>query len=368
MDSSHPISVLIQNLLEKIHQGITFTQMENGLVFILLLRFLILALRYNLKTSFYITCIGSIAGYFWYRHLLEIIFLYRYILIDLPVFHQLGLSSMKDLTSNDSPEISGNSQFPAMEKVAWYNPGILIYQGLKQGIRSTDPKTGISYYIDPFSMIISSLPAFLQTKILPWYYQLYNVLIPQVFNTCQKYWNEFSGVLIYVLMTRIGKKYCPYLIRWHWTCVILITILEQILVPIFQRMYFFQTQVILPSQNLNSNEFNQAFNFQSTALNVGINIWVYFHLVFIIFGFLHAICGQYFYLPFLTKNVELHVGPRPTDSIYSGGNTPWQNVSEAEKNTLGNLGSSIKSSSNWLSFFPTIFQKILKKIKKILNF
>ncbi len=40
---------------------------------------------------------------------------------------------------------------------------------------------------------------------------------------------------------------------------------------------------------------------------------------------LHALCGQYFYFPFLTENTELHVGLRPKDSIYSGGHTIWQN-------------------------------------------
>ena len=40
---------------------------------------------------------------------------------------------------------------------------------------------------------------------------------------------------------------------------------------------------------------------------------------------LHAIFSQYFYVPFIVQNsVELHVGKRPTKSIYSGGYTAWQ--------------------------------------------
>ena len=39
---------------------------------------------------------------------------------------------------------------------------------------------------------------------------------------------------------------------------------------------------------------------------------------------LHAICGQYFYLPFLTENVETHIGKKPQNSIYSGGYSSWQ--------------------------------------------
>jgi hypothetical protein len=47
--------------------------------------------------------------------------------------------------------------------------------------------------------------------------------------------------------------------------------------------------------------------------------------IFIILGMLHALCGQYFYFPFLTENTELHIGLRPKDSVYSGGHTIWQN-------------------------------------------
>jgi hypothetical protein len=44
----------------------------------------------------------------------------------------------------------------------------------------------------------------------------------------------------------------------------------------------------------------------------------------------HAIWGQYFYFPFFVENTELHVGPRPKTSIYSG-NTAWQDPEEKRK-------------------------------------
>jgi hypothetical protein len=53
---------------------------------------------------------------------------------------------------------------------------------------------------------------------------------------------------------------------------------------------------------------------------------------FIIFGLFHAIWGQYFYVPFFVENTELHIGPRPKNSIYSGGQTAWQDPEEKEKN------------------------------------
>ena len=47
----------------------------------------------------------------------------------------------------------------------------------------------------------------------------------------------------------------------------------------------------------------------------------------IILPLFHALLGQYFFIPYLTRNVELHVGLRPKDSIYSGGYTAWQDFS-----------------------------------------
>ena len=32
------------------------------------------------------------------------------------------------------------------------------------------------------------------------------------------------------------------------------------------------------------------------------------------------------------ENTELHIGPRPKTSIYSGGNTAWQDPDEKERN------------------------------------
>ena len=71
------LRLLLEGLLNKLQDGFTIVDIENTLFFILFVRFIILAIRYNLKTSFYITCIGLFAGYLWYRHLIDIISTYR---------------------------------------------------------------------------------------------------------------------------------------------------------------------------------------------------------------------------------------------------------------------------------------------------
>jgi hypothetical protein len=42
--------------------------------------------------------------------------------------------------------------------------------------------------------------------------------------------------------------------------------------------------------------------------------------------------GSVFLFPFFVENTELHIGPRPKNSIYSGGQTAWQDSKEKEKN------------------------------------
>ena len=61
--SLQTLSLIIQGLWQHVQDGLTLTDIENLLFFILFVRFVVLAIRYNLKTSFYITCIGLFAGY-----------------------------------------------------------------------------------------------------------------------------------------------------------------------------------------------------------------------------------------------------------------------------------------------------------------
>ena len=61
--SFETVKLIINGLFEKVQEGLTLADIENILFFILFIRFIILAIRYNLKTSFYITCIGLVAGY-----------------------------------------------------------------------------------------------------------------------------------------------------------------------------------------------------------------------------------------------------------------------------------------------------------------
>lgn len=355
------LKLVVEGLWNKLQYGLSLSEIENVLLFILLVRFLILAIRYNLKTSFYITCISIIAGYLWYRHLIDLISMYRIVLLKLPWVNQLGADGI-ELRALSRQTYLRDLKFS--EYTHWYNPGQIIYNGMTKGITSAQNEQ--NYYIDPFSMLIAGFPEPMKSKISPTYYLLYKDAIPKVINMLGKFWNQLSGIMAYALVTRIGKRYCPYLIRWHWTFLLILGMLEQFIVNFTYRCYFFQMTVIVPQLKIleesQSVMENQNLPFQNMILNSCIAIAVLLHIGIILFGLLHAIWGQYFYIPFLVENVELHIGPRPTNSLYSGGSTAWQDSYEKEKKLgrripklwYGWFGRGTKQKSSILGFFKRI--------------
>lgn len=360
--------IILQGLWERVQDGLTLADIENVLFFILFVRFVILALRYNLKTSFYITCIGLFAGYLWYRHLIDLISMYRSVLLKLPFLHKLGMDAVQLRSLHRQMVLT---DLKLGENAHWYNPGQVLYYAFTKGIIHVDPETGLRYYIDPISMLISNLPESNKASILPLYYKIYNKILPKIYDICSKFWTQLSGVAAYAVITRIGKRYCPYLVRWHWTFLLIIGMVEQIFIYFIYRVYYFQTFVLIPQTKAFGNYVDPNLLLQINILNGIIACVVLAHIGLIIFGLFHAICGQYFYVPFFVENTELHIGPRPTNSIYSGGQTAWQNPEEKEKNLnrllpklwYGWFGRGTKN--GWR--LSTIFQKFIKKFIKTLQ-
>lgn len=361
------LNLIIEGLFKKVQDGLTLADIENILFFILFIRFIILAVRYNLKTSFYITCIGVVAGYLWYRHLIDLISMYRSILIKLPYLNKLGMDAVQLRTMNRQSVLT---DLKLGDNVHWYNPGQLIYYAITNGIINKNSETGLRYYIDPVSMIISKLNSATQPNVLSIYYKLYNQIFPQIFEACSKFWNQLSGIAAYAVITRIGKRYCPYLVRWHWTFLLIIGFIEQILVYFVYRVSYFQTAILIPQIQIASNYTDSNLIFQVNLLNGLIGFVICLHLGLIFFGLFHAIWGQYFYFPFLVENTELHIGPRPKNSIYSGGNTAWQD--ETEKNIqrfvpkfwYGWFGNGTKNTPSILTPVKQLVIKFFRQMKK----
>ena len=354
-------NLTLKYLWEQVQNGLTLADIENLLFFILLIRFIILIIRYNLKTSIYITLIGIFAGYLWYRHLIDLISMYRSILVKLPYLHRLGIDAIQLRTMNREIVMT---DLKLKENVHWYTPGKLIYYGFTKAIVHIDAETGLRYYIDPISMFMTRFNNIDHINILSIYYRIYNKLIPQTFEAISKFWNQLSGIAAYAIITRIGKRYCPYLIRWHWTFLLIIGFIEQILVYFIYRVSYFQSTILIPQIQVSNNYFDPNLILQVNFLNGLLAFIISLHLGLIIFGLFHAIWGQYFYFPFLVENTELHIGPRPKNSIYSGGNTAWQD--EKNKNSYrifpklwyGWFGRGTKSNLNIILYFQNLLKKL----------
>ena len=362
--SIETLKVIIIEIWEQFQDGLTLADIENILFFILFIRFIILTIRYNLKTSFVITSIGLFAGYLWYRHLIDLISMYRSILIKLPYLYKLGIDAVQLQTMNKQIVLT---DLKLGANVHWYNPGQIIYYGFTNGIKILNQETGLTYYIDPISMLISKLDEETKKELLPIYYKVYNKIIPNFFEAISKFWNQLSGIAAYAVITRIGKRYCPYLVRWHWTFLLIIGFLEQVLIYFVYRITYFQTNVLIPqTQSLASTAQNLIL--QVNILNSLMAFIISIHLGLIFLGLFHAIWGQYFYFPFIVENIELHVGPRPKNSIYSGGNTAWQDEKEKNMQRLlpkfwyGWFGKGTSTKKNIVLLF---FHLLKRKIKKI---
>ena len=381
-NSIESLKFVINNVWQEVQDGLKLTDIENVIFFLVFVRFIILIFRYNLKTSTYITCIGIFAGYLWYRHLIDIITMYSQMLVKIPYLQKLGISAIE---LDGSSEALVKADVKLGSDVHWYDPGKLIYYGFTRGIIQTDPDTGLQYYIDPLSMIISNLNESDKARVLPYYYKLYNVIIPRIFETISGFWQQLSGVAAYAVITRIGKRYCPYLIRWHWTFLLIIGFLEQIIIFFLYRVMYFQQAVLEPQMvaglvtqtigkrtvTISATDPNLLFQFN--LLNIILVFFVVLHLGAILFGLLHAVWGQYFYFPFLVENTELHIGPRPKNSIYSGGQTAWQDEKEANtqrkftKLWYGWFGSG--TGENWITgpfkqFLRNTMNKFVRLFKK----
>ena len=59
--SIETLKLIFQGFIERYQYGLGLVDIENILIFITFVRFLILANRYNIKTSFYISCISLFA-------------------------------------------------------------------------------------------------------------------------------------------------------------------------------------------------------------------------------------------------------------------------------------------------------------------
>ena len=318
--SLETFDIIFETVKNKVQYGIGIADIENVLFMIAFVRFVILCFKYNIKTSFLITGIGILSCYTWYRHFLSISTQYGEILYRTPYTFKF-MSDLYDLL-----EYSKTYVF------SFTTPYSLLWNAIK--------KAGFDYesysYVDPISMLFSLAPKPLSDFTDYIYYTIYRDLGPQFIMYGKIFFKESTSLATYMFFVRINKKRCPYHIRWHWTCTLILGGLEFLYIPLMYRLsvWFMALEPAYDASYDPDLKIYTDIGLQTDYFMVRTVLFtcVFAHLAFIIYGMLQALCGQYFYVPFITENTELHIGKREK-TIYSGGNTPW----DERNNSVWNL-------------------------------
>lgn len=301
--STETLKIVLQGFFERYQDCLGLIDIENLLIFITFIRFLILANRYNIKTSFYISSVSLVAGFLWYSHLKDVGSWYG------------ELMSYNRFTTRFSEEMLTESYIEEGKRqttmyLEFINQSPL--QFLKSSFVHASESKG--YRIDPISMLLTNVPEAYKAQAHKWYYYLYGTAIPTVWTFFAVQLKRLGSIVAYVYIVRINKKFCPYLIRWHWTYIIVSTIFETETIRVLYRLYSYDNFVLIPAERF----------YESSVYQPVFMIIISGHYFLVFLGMLHAVCGQYFYFPFIVENTEIHIGKRPSNSIYSGGYTSWQ--------------------------------------------
>ena len=296
--------------------GLGLSEIDDLIVLIIVIRFIILIIRYNIATGFLITLISVIAGYLWYSTFISTLFVYESALYKNSLTFKLGVDINQVRRLFQAKVMSSDYQ------IRLTNPfGIGIYA---LGMGSIYD----GHRIDPISMILANIPK--EFPKYDWiegtYYLFYRKIIPVTTRSILDFIDAFTAYAVYTIITRVNKRYCPYLIRWHWTMLIILKFFEPFITYLIYRINDYSNNIIYPNI-LKARAYGVDFSnytFEMRVFNYLCFTIIILHLAFLLFAMFHALSGQYFYVPFFTENVELHIGERDKLDKYSGGYTAWQ--------------------------------------------
>lgn len=342
---------LILKFQEVLQSGADLSDIENFLLFLAFSRFVVFVIRYNFTFAVYVNVIGILSAFLWYKHIIYVTGYYARPLLTVPYVYKFAYECYSSHKVNE---------VLLKLKQTRINP-VQIFTDYGQNNEQ--------YRIDFISMIFSVMPRFIREKTDAFYYFFYRDLGPKTIIFIKIAFREISSLLPYVVVVRLNKKYCPYLIRWHWTFLLILNTFEVPYMGIVLRGWNYLIEVLLPQiESIQINDPNGTMSVEYNTLlaeKTGLYLFLIFamllHLGFLMLGVLHALFGQYFYFPFIVENTELHIGPRPKYSYYSSGFSEWGWGNEMEFK---------KKKSKPFKLFRTAkkFLKIIKKLFKKLFF
>jgi Uncharacterised protein family len=231
------LRLIIEGYWEKIRDtGLGLSEIDNLIVLIILIRLIILIIRYNIFTGFVITGIGIIAGYLWYSTFISTLFVYENALYKNALTFRLGVDANQIRRMLQAKVMSSSYQIRLTNPV-----GIMIY-ALGTG------SVYEGHRIDPISMFMSNIPEGFPKKdwIEGTYYLLYRKIIPVTMRAILDFIDAFTSYAVYTIITRVNKRYCPYLIRWHWTLLIILKFFEPFITYLIYRINDYSYNIVYP--------------------------------------------------------------------------------------------------------------------------
>jgi len=272
--------------------GFNIGEFQKAMVFLCLVRFIVYSIKYNPITSFKICAIGSFSCFLWAFTLNDCVrWYYPYL-----------------------------KYWPLLTRIEWED----IDMRLVTNIRAMDRAASIMlkkqtgqipiYHFEWVKPLFKIVPSQYSHITDPIYEYIRKDLYSVIKAIYKAHIRRYLPFMSYIAIVRVGKKYCPYHVRWHGTFIMLYNQIAPIIYNGAGRAYRMMLDTLIP----------QGRYAEASDMRIYLGALAFVHMSFIMYAMLHAIFSQYFYVPFIVQNVELQIGPRPIKSIYSGGYTAWQ--------------------------------------------
>ena len=274
--------------------GFTIDEFQKAMVILCLIRFVIYSIRYNPITSFKICAIGAFSCFLWILTLNDLV---RYYYDFFGYCRYLTRMKEEEYDYRRFAWIYAEAKFARVNWQEWTGERSIYHFEWTRPLFNLVPER--------FHHISEPIYEYVKTDLFKVFKKFYKSQI-----------RRQALFLFYIFVVRVGKKYCPYHVRWHTAFLVLHGILVGPVYSSCHRARSFMIRTLIP-QGRWEDVINVRYYLGGIA---------FVHISFVCYAALHAVFSQYFYIPFIVQNVELHVGDRPKDSIYSGGYTSWQDA------------------------------------------
>ena len=318
-----------------IHYGPTFSELLIFLGIVAGIRFFFMLLKYNPKISFIVACSSFLSAYAYFQLLGPICRVGTHAAPSWPRLFRLLVTPAEAQWFQEWTE---NSQ----EYRNRYSPGF------PHLVRSDLPMPSFAYYTIrniafwlKFQMQESTtFQSFLQyfdSKILPGSFTSAKILqsimsvIQSAIQSIEYFiilykdeWNAFTNSLFLSQVLRSGRKYMPYPVLWHQgICFIIAQFFIARWLGFLKKIDLYIVCTLVPEMR---------YKDILTAEYVRTYLFIY-AVYLIMLGMLHALFGQYYYLPFISEMTDAFFGKRSDfkpqlevlkEKVVRGGDLSWQ--------------------------------------------